>query len=277
MSFLPIINREYFLPDTSKIRVLLSAGLGLSVFMILIIYVPFGFNSITERLQKTLLALAYGGIAFLVLYVGLVFIKRTKAIKGKLWQIIVTLIILQFFAGILSMFFNNVINSNPYFDFFLRYQAIVFMTGILPNCYLILFMESNYYLKSHTINSHKAKKANKLITIQDQNPDKNLTILPDDIIYIQSQDNYIKIEWKSSEDIVKSTMLRATLNSAIAALSSYDSIIQCHRSYLINLNYIEKVKGSALSKTCVLHYSESTIPIARPKIQFVLHELNSKD
>jgi len=72
-------------------------------------------------------------------------------------------------------------------------------------------------------------------------------------------------------------MLRATLNSAIKALSNCDSIIQCHRSFLINLNFVEKVKGSALSKKCVLHYSESIIPIARPKIQLVLSRLNSKD
>lgn len=274
MSFSSIINREYYLPNKGKIRLVLSIGLGLSVFLILIIFVPFGFNTITVILEKTLLALAYGAIAFLVFYLGLAFIKRTKAIKGKLWQIIVTILIFQFCAGIISMFFNNVINDNPYFDFFLKYQAIVFMTGILPNSYLILFMETNYYSKLHKRNYHKPKKGNERITILDQNPDKNLTLLPSDIIHIQSQDNYIKIEWKNSENVVKSTMLRATLSSAIIALSNCDCIIQCHRSYLVNLNFIEKVKGTALSKKCVLRHSQSTIPIARSKIQYVLDRLN---
>lgn len=274
MSFLSIINREYYLPNTGKIRLMISAGLGLSVFLILMIFVPFGFDNIATILEKTLIALTYGGIAFSVFYLGLVFIKKTKAIKGKLWQIVVTILIFQFCAGVICMFFNNIINDNQYFDLFLRFQAIVFMTGILPNSYLILFMETNYYIKLNTSNSHNPKKGNKPITIQDQNPDKNLTILPNDIIYIQSQDNYIKIEWKNGDNIVKSAMLRATLNSAIIALSNCDSIIQCHRSYLVNLNFIEKVKGTALSKKCVLRFSQSTIPIARSKIQYVLDRLN---
>lgn len=176
------------------------------------------------------------------------------------------------------MIYNNIIFKNPsYFDFFLRFQVIVFLMGIFPCFYMMLFMDTNYYYKIVVKKSNPLDKGTKLIIFHDQNPEKSLTILPDNIIYIQSQDNYIKIEWKNSEDRVKSTLLRTTLKSAITALSDFDSIIQCHRSYLININFIENIKGNALSKKCIMHFSDSIIPIARPKIQLVLNKLGSKD
>ncbi|MFC0877575.1 LytTR family DNA-binding domain-containing protein [Saccharicrinis sp. FJH2] len=278
MSFLSIINREYFLPKTRKIRLILSAGFGFVIFLMLMLFSPFGFHNIKSFSEKIIIALGYGFIAFLVWFLGLISIKLLKSNKGKLWQILIALLIIQFFSGVFNMIYNNIVFKNPsYFEFFLQFQFVVCMMGIIPSAYLILFIETNYYLKIVTGNSEKLKDVNKLITFHDQNPEKSLMVKSNDIIYIQSQDNYIKVEWKNSEDKVITSMIRATLNSAISALSGYDSIIQCHRSYLINLNHVENVKGNALSKRCILLYSESTIPIARPKIQLVLDRLNSKD
>ncbi len=278
MSFLSIINREYYLPNSRKIRLILSAGFGLTIFLMLIFFSPFGFQNIDLLTEKLIIALGYGFIAFLVWYLGLALINSSRAIKGKLWQILIALIVIQFFAGVFSMIYNNIIFKNPsYFDFFLRFQVIVFLMGIFPCFYMMLFMETNYYYKIVVKKSNPLDKGTKLIIFHDQNPEKSLTILPDNIIYIQSQDNYIKIEWKNSEDRVKSTLLRTTLKSAITALSDFDSIIQCHRSYLININFIENIKGNALSKKCIMHFSDSIIPIARPKIQLVLNKLGSKD
>ncbi len=277
MSFLSILNKEYVLPNSGKIRLILSVGFGLTIFFILIIFSPFGFENISVLTEKLLVAFGYGFIAFLVWYVVLLSIKSSKFNKAKLWQIIIALIITQFFAGIFSMIYNNIIFDNPsYLDFFLRFQVIVFLTGIFACIYLILFMETNYYLKLIAQNSELLEITSSQITLHDQNPEKNLMISPDNIICIQSQDNYIKVEWKNDENRINSTLLRATLNSAITVLSNSDNIIQCHRSYLINLNYVDSVKGNALSKKCIMLFSGSAVPIARPKVQLILDRLGSK-
>jgi len=274
MSFLSILNREYILPNSGKIRLILSTGFALIIFFTLIIFSPFGFENISVLTEKLLVASGYGFIAFLVWYVVLLSIKSSKFNKGKLWQIIIALIITQFFAGIFSMIYNNIIFDNPsYLDFFIRFQVIVFLTGIFPCIYLILFMETNYYLKLIAQNSELSEITNSQITLHDQNPEKSLTVLPDNIICIQSLDNYIKVEWVNDDNGINSTLLRATLSSAIDALSNIDNIIQCHRSFLVNLNYVDSVKGSALSKKCIMLYSDSIIPIARPKVQLVLNRL----
>jgi DNA-binding LytR/AlgR family response regulator len=277
MSFSSILNREYILPNSGKIRLILSAGFGSIIFFTLIIFSPFGFENISVLTEKLLVAFGYGFIAFLVWYLVLLSIKLSKFNKGKLWQIIIALIITQFFAGIFSMIYNNIIFDNPsYLDFFMRFQVIVFLTGIFPCIYLILFMETNYYLKLIAQNSELLEITSSQITLHDQNPEKSLMISPDNIICIQSQDNYIKVEWKNDEDRINSTLLRATLNSAITVLSNSDNIIQCHRSYLINLNYVDSVKGNALSKKCIMLFSRSVVPIARPKVQLILDRLGSK-
>lgn len=276
MNFLTIINREYYLPNSGKIRLILSVGFGLIIFLMLMFFSPFGFQNIDLFLEKLMVALGYGLIAFLVWYIGLVLIKTTKAIKGKLWQILIALIFIQFFAGVFSMIYNNIIFNNPsYFDFFFKFQVIVFLMGVFPCLYLILFMETNYYHRIIARKNNPLNNDTKLITFHDLNPEKSISILPDNLIFIQSQDNYIKIEWKDNEDRVKSTMLRATLNSAIKILSDFENIIQCHRSFLINLKYVDNVKGNALSKKCKMLHTNSVIPIARSKIQLVLKRLGS--
>ncbi len=277
MSFSSILNKEYVLPNSVKIRLILSAGFGLTIFLILVFFSPFGLENINLLPDKLFIAFGYGFIAFLIWYVGLYSLKSFQPNKGKLWQILIALIVMQFFGGFFSMIYNNVIFGNPsYFDFFIRFQFIVFLMGIFPSSYLILFMETNYYLKLITQNSDLLEKTTKQITLHDQNPEKNLTISPDNIICIQSQDNYIKVEWKNDENRVNSTLLRATLNSAITSLSDIDGIIQCHRCFLINLNYVDSVKGNALSKKCIMLFSDSIIPIARPKVPLVLNRLDSK-
>ena len=278
MNLKAILEKEYCLPNSGKIHFYLSAGFGLTIFLMLILFSPFGFNHISPLSNKLLIAAGYALIVMVIWFGSLLLVKLLNINKGKLWQLLIVMLSIQFFAGLCCMFYNNIVFNNPsYFDFFIRFQVIVLLMGIFPNCYLLLFMETNYY---HNL----VKQSNRLqetiyqqVTLHDQNPTKSLNLNADHIICVQSQDNYIKVEWINDDNKISSSLIRATLNSAINALSDVDQITQCHRSYLINLDYVDQIKGTSLSKKCVMQFSGSVIPISRPNVQSVLDQLSTKE
>jgi len=272
------LNKEYFLPNSAKTRFSLSLAFGFIVFLILVVFSPFGLHNINSIEEKTSITLGYGGIAFLVWYFGLELLKLSNSNKGKLWQILLFLMFIQVLAGLLSMLFNNIVFNNPsYFNFFLRFQLISFLTGIIPTFYLLLFMETNYYQNIIKRKNSIARVKEKWVVLRDFNPEKSLKIAPENILYIQSQGNYIKVVWRLDDKLTKMNMLRNTLQSAINTLKDNEEIIQCHRSYLINLRFVEKVKGSSLSKKCLLQHTDTPIPISRPRVKIVLDKLAEKN
>lgn len=282
MRFSSVLNREYYLPKSRKSRLTISAGLGVIIFLLLILLTPFGFQNIGTFAERIPVAAGYGLIAFFNWYVALVSLKLIKTSKTHLWQIILAIIIFQFFAALLSMFYYSIINKSKLSsELFLWFQIVVFLSGIIPDFCLILFLETNYYLKITTpdnaVLEKNTGKNEKLVTIYDENPDKSLSLLPESIICIQSQDNYIQIKWIANEKDVKSTLLRATLNNTMSILSEFDYIVQCHRSYMVNLRFVKEIKGSALSKKCIMQYSNSVIPVSRSRIDYVMDKLNGKN
>jgi DNA-binding LytR/AlgR family response regulator len=64
------------------------------------------------------------------------------------------------------------------------------------------------------------------------------------ILFIRSANNYIEVFWKES-DTIKSQLVRCSLTKAEEMLKDDKFIFRCHRSYMVNINYIEKVKGNS--------------------------------
>ena len=72
-----------------------------------------------------------------------------------------------------------------------------------------------------------------------------------DILYIESMENYITVFTTSSKEIVYST-LKLFLESLPG-----DLFLQVHRSYVVNIKQIQSIEGN------MLHIAASKIPVAR--------------
>lgn len=62
----------------------------------------------------------------------------------------------------------------------------------------------------------------------------------EDIIYIEGMQNYLKLHFKDKSLIIHQTM------SSLEAILPKDSFYRIHRSYLVNIKYIDKVLGGRL-------------------------------
>jgi len=84
-------------------------------------------------------------------------------------------------------------------------------------------------------------------------------------LYAKSEGHYLKIALKNLiNNGVEYIIIRNSLGSLTQQLLSIDVICQCHRSYLINLNFIEEfnsIKGKG--KEVKLKFSKNIIPVSK--------------
>ena len=105
------------------------------------------------------------------------------------------------------------------------------------------------------------------VTLKSYNAKEQLTIKLVDLLYIEAQDNYVLVYYLENE-IIKKSLLRAKMKALQNVLSS-KLIVRCHRSYLINVNNINRVNKSSGQMKLSLKYGSKEIPVSRSYISII--------
>jgi DNA-binding LytR/AlgR family response regulator len=93
----------------------------------------------------------------------------------------------------------------------------------------------------------------------------NLVIKINSLLLIRSANNYIEVFWREGE-LIKSQMIRMSLLNAEKILKDYKFVLKCHRSYLININFIEKVEGNSQGYKLYFENVSFPIPVSKNSI-----------
>ena len=146
-------------------------------------------------------------------------------------------------------------------------RLLLFFTNIvLPIVPLILFpkLVMRYVVNSisnqntEKVKPEEEKNPNEKVTLTGENANDVLTISADQLLYVQSVDNYVKIYFESSS--IENVMLRAKLSDIQKQASC---LMQSHRSYLVNKNQSFQLVGNS-QKAALTHNSlEIVIPVSR--------------
>ena len=88
-------------------------------------------------------------------------------------------------------------------------------------------------------------------------------IYPSDIIYVESMSNYANVYYLEDEEVRKRS-LRITMKQMKTTLADYDYLVSCHRAFLVNLNYVQSMKGRpSTGFELQMFGSDKTIPVSR--------------
>lgn len=87
------------------------------------------------------------------------------------------------------------------------------------------------------------------------------------IRYVEAMQNYVYIAYLDAEGRLTKTLERTTLKS-ILELSADTTIYQSHRSFLVNREAIESVRGNAQGLLLKLSDSDKPIPVSRRFIPY---------
>lgn len=119
-----------------------------------------------------------------------------------------------------------------------RAYACVTLILVLPYtiCALYFTVKHQNRLLKTGISRSNIQKKNHLVNLCDKRGKIKLSISSEDLLYVASEDNYVKIFYEQGEKVI-SYMLRSTTKNIEDSFGK--NLVRCHRSYLVNINKIK--------------------------------------
>jgi len=267
---LKFLNKPYTFNDDLKHNTKIIFFISMGVFVFLFLFQPLQIDALETR-EKYFLVIGLGIITFLSLSLNLLILPSlfSKILNGSSWNVkkeILWDLWILFTVG---------------FGYFLYYKALGIMAfgfemiitmiliAIVPTSVLIVF-NRNRLLRSNLktanelnikLREHKSIQDKLVHFVSDYQKD-NLSIKVSLILFIRSANNYIEVFWREDQ-AVKSQMVRCSLTKAEELLKEDKFIFKCHRSYLANVNHIEKIEGSQQGYRLFFDKVDSPVPVSK--------------
>ena len=118
----------------------------------------------------------------------------------------------------------------------------------------------------------KPKAEQRMITIKDMVGNSKLTISSNDFVYAEIRCSTLYIYFMHDE-LLREKHLRATISSIENNVCD-QSIVRCHRSFIINIKYIDAIEGNSNGYKLYLKCCNAVIPVSR---QYTLKMKNLLD
>lgn len=146
------------------------------------------------------------------------------------------------------------------------------LTAVLPITTLIV-VNHNKMLRSHLkLANELSKKLKENKSIQDKivhfssdYQKDSLAIKVSLILLIRSANNYIEVFWKEG-DSIKNQMVRCSMLYAEEILKENKFIFKCHRSFMVNVNYIDKIEGNSQGYRLFFENVNFPVPVSKNSV-----------
>ena len=273
------LSTPYYFNPSILFKLKTSSTLGLFVFLFLYIFKPFSLTLLGNYLLEytSIIGVFTFLGTFLMLFIPpLIFPDYFNEDKWTVGKNILLIFIAIFFIGFVLWYCSSIYKEGKEIkkislSLFLLYT---FLVGAIPVFFMVYINERNLRVKRRKrVKEIKLQKEkNRLqkeiilssdITIYSDNKKENISLDINKLVYITSQGNYASFFIKKDDNTLKEKILRVTLTKIDKDLEAYTKIIRCHRSYIINTNFITDISGNArgyLLKSDILTFD---IPVSR--------------
>jgi hypothetical protein len=252
----------------------------LCVFLILVLLQPFGINELSPTV-RILHASLYALVTFIFSTLNTFMLpwlfpavyREEKWTVGKeLLHMCWHLVFISFGNWLLNHWLSGTVLSwHSLFSFL----WITLVVGIFPLWLNILLKQQRLLKKYQAGASQLEEQFNQtettprlaangpaVIVFTSENGKEQFSMAADDIRYITSADNYVRIHFIRDHQPA-SQLLRNTLRKAEEALAPFPQFFRCHRAYIVNLSAVEHVSGNAQGYKLHVKDMEEPIPVSR--------------
>ncbi len=278
--FFDIINIDLKYNPKKSVNLFETATLGLSVFLVLFFFRPFGMSD-ENMLSHLFISLGYGFITFILFFANFLFVKKKlyNAFDKKwiiYYELLLFIIILPQIC-ILNFIYSGMVNILEFsiIDFLrisLYTSSLLIIIFLIKNAITISF---RYHIEINKLNTKleyyneienlKRIPLNSPNSIKLHFDNEVLNLQLNKIVVITAWGNYIKIMIDTDNSAIE-LIKRGKIKDAWDQLCNYPEFYKCHRSYIANINYVKKIIGNSKKSDLILHVNESKIPIARDQI-----------
>ena len=113
------------------------------------------------------------------------------------------------------------------------------------------------------------------VVIEGQGQGARLEVDPSNILYVESMANYADIYY-ISENETRHITLRITLKQIKEILSDFGYIVQCHRAFLVNINFVVSMTARSPGYQLQLFGVEKQLPVSRANNDVIKSVLSEK-
>ncbi|PLX17227.1 MAG: hypothetical protein C0599_13970 [Salinivirgaceae bacterium] len=271
---LKYLKRSYPFNDDLKRNSKIIFFISVSIFVFLLLFQPLDISSL-EGKEKFYLIAGLGAITFLSLSINLlvlpsivpqIFLHKEWVIwKEILWNL--WLLFTIAFGYFLMYKTLGIIEFSFYMIIKMLLIAIIPLTGLIVfnhNRLLRHHLKTAYDLNAK-LKSHREIEE-KLIHFDSDYQKNKLSLKARLLILIRSADNYIEIFWKD-ENGIQSQLIRSTLIKAQELMKDYNYFFKCHRSYIVNVNHIDRVEGNSQGYRLYFENFEFDVPVSKKAIR----------
>lgn len=99
-----------------------------------------------------------------------------------------------------------------------------------------------------------------------------LEVLPSQILYVEAMANYADI-WYLDQDTPTHKLLRITLKEIKESLDSIPFMVQCHRAFIVNLNFVVTMTNRSNGYQLQMFGTEKQIPVSRTYTPLIKQKL----
>ena len=251
---------------------------GLATFVLIALLAPFGFRelSLAQRLiwavgLGVLVAGSVGGVVKCLQWGKPGWMEAEKWTLGKEIALVATVMGVIAFGVSLLLWGRGMGKASPG-EFFLEVAWRTVSIGFFPLTLLVLLEQ---YIHQRKV-LHKAQELSQQLemgpgpireiqhVLEAENGKPALQLHLADLVYLQSAGNYVEVHHRDGSGRIHKDLVRNRLK-ALAAELPPESFFQCHKSYVVNVQHIRKVKGNARNYTLELQFDSMEIPVARSR------------
>ena len=292
---LNFLNQPYPFSYQPSRRIKQILPIGLFVFTFLIFFKPFGLDGDPGYIQTSAFISFSGGVIGLLTTVVIPYffpkyfnesnwtLKRNLTWNGVIFFCFATFMFLAF--NIYAIYHFDA-HGNFTLENYLWWLYLNLIFGF-PMGIIINLVNQYYLLKKHLKTANNINSSIKTSTEQSTigfaanllefeiDRFKKVNIEPENLIYIEAFGNYINVIYADND--IKKITVRETITNIEDKMEGVIIIYKPHRSYLVNLQKVEKITGDSQGLKLHLKSIDKVIPVSRNKIKEFRERITSHD
>lgn len=282
MSLQAFLNRSLPQFRTPREIAHLVVGLSLFIFLFVFIYRPFG-QFAPEGIPWSMISLGFALVAFFVVGLNHVILfgflplntpKSYWNIKREFLFSLHNILTVSVFNYI---FAASSLGAPWTGEGFMHIAGFTASIGIFPSLGIWYY---KYQFLGKPIHPPRQEQENTVLknaphSFLSGNGKVALTISPTLISHLVAVGNYVKVyHWKDEK--LCNQMIRNRMSDLEKQLAQHPNLLRCHRSHIINLDFIESIRGNASGYKIKLRHVEEEIPVSRSFTQEIRKEIAAK-
>ncbi len=268
-----------------KYNLYLIFNTSIGIFLFILFFRP--FDGQFENVNNLILFFAgFGGIVFILNSITLIALPAIfpKSLKIGKWEVGPPFLLNALIVVLNSVafpFYLRFVGRTPItFHIVIKIILIILSSVIILRLiYIIRFQRKHIESFKNKLNERKAEleenKHHDSIELYSENKAEKIKFNNNSIYYIKSADNYIEVYFDKNGYIQKK-LIRNSLKNIESYLAKSTNFVRCHRTYIVNLNLIEKLSKNYKGNYLKISNINEEIPVSRHyllKVQETIHNL----